>query len=102
MPCFTPRDHVVGYAATVVESPRDQDAVLVLGTDDATQVFLDGREVHRVKVLRGAGRDQDRVPVQLRAGAQLLLLKVENYLGGYGLYARFEGAEGLAFRSGLD
>ncbi len=102
MPCFTPRDHVVGYAATVVESPRDQDAVLVLGTDDATQVFLDGREVHRVKVLRGAGRDQDRVPVKLRAGAQLLLIKVENYLGGYGLYARFEASHGLTFRSGLD
>jgi hypothetical protein len=91
-------DAVVAYAACEVESPSDQDATLVLGSDDAVKVFVGGREVHRRALLRGAGRDQDRVGIRLRAGVQTLLIKVEDYAGGFGLYARFEGAEGLLIR----
>lgn len=98
---FDPADDVVAYALCLVRSPVDQDATLVLGSDDAVKVFLAGREVHRHDGLRGAARDQDRVRVRLTAGEQPLLFKVEDYLGGFGLYARFEDARGLTFASGL-
>ncbi|HLQ37589.1 MAG TPA: DUF2961 domain-containing protein [Planctomycetota bacterium] len=94
LPLF-PRDHVVAYAFTWIDSPRDQHGVLWLGSDDGLQVFVDGKLVHTHQGLRGVGRDQDRVPLQLRRGRHALLLKIENYDGGFGYHARFEGSEGV-------
>ena len=48
-------------------------------------------------MIRGASRENERVPVHIRKGLNTLLLKVENNIGGWGLYARIEGAQGLTF-----
>lgn len=87
----------VAYARTTVHAPEDRDALLVLGSDDAIKVFLDGREVFAKRVHRGASRDQDRLPLRLRRGANVLLFKVENYVGGWGLFARLEDDAGLVY-----
>jgi hypothetical protein len=70
---------------------NDQDTVLWLGSDDAVRVRLDGKTVHEHRGVRGAGRDQDRVPLHLAAGRHVLLFTVENYRGGFGLMARLDG-----------
>ncbi len=89
-PLFDRADHAVAYAKTVIECEHAGDAVLVLGSDDAVCVFLNGERVHRNAVLRGVGRDQDRVPITLRSGDNDLVLKVEDYSGGWGFVARVE------------
>ncbi|MCA8951356.1 MAG: DUF2961 domain-containing protein [Planctomycetes bacterium] len=96
-PLFAPNDEVVAFAVTEIESPRAQDGVLWLGSDDAVRVFLNGAPIHEHRGLRGAARDQDRVEVHLRQGRNRLMLEVEDYFGGFGLFARIEGAEGLTF-----
>jgi hypothetical protein len=96
-PIFLNRDEVVAYAYTHVESPHDQDGVLLLGSDDAIKVFWNGAEVHRHAVQRAAVRDQDRVQIRIRAGSNSLLLKVEDYEAAFGFYARIDGADGLRF-----
>ncbi|MCA8975311.1 MAG: DUF2961 domain-containing protein, partial [Planctomycetes bacterium] len=96
-PLFAPNDEVVAYAATEVHSPREQTGVLWLGSDDAVQVFLNGERIHEHRGLRGAARDQDRIEIRLWQGTNRLLVKVEDYFGGFGLFARIEGADGLHF-----
>lgn len=92
------RDEVVAFAATWVSSPVDQPVVLWLGSDDAVRVYLDGVAVHEHRGVRGAARDQDRVPLRLSAGEHELRLEVEDYRGGFGCFARIEG-QGLTSRA---
>ena len=91
------RDEVVAFVATWVSSPKDQDVVLWLGSDDAVRVWLDDKVVHEHRGVRGCVRDQDRVPLRLTAGEHELRLEVEDYAGGFGCFLRLEG-EGLSCR----
>jgi hypothetical protein len=51
-------------------------------------------------VHRGAAPDQDLVPIQLRAGANTIVLKIANDDGGFGAYVRIsDPQEGLAVGS---
>lgn len=88
-----PRDGVVIYARCAISCAHDAAATLVLGSDDAIAVFLDGRRIFEHVVLRGSSRDSDRVPLPMTRGEHLLLFKIENYDGGFGFCARIEGAE---------
>ena len=41
-----PKDMVVAYAFSQIESPKAQKAILSLGSNDGIRVFLNGKEVH--------------------------------------------------------
>ena len=60
--------------------------VASLGSNDAIEVWLNGRKIHSNDVHRRAGRDQDRVVLELRPGENGLLIKIFNYAGGSGFY----------------
>jgi hypothetical protein len=85
---FDPYEMVVVYALTYVYSPKSQTVPLLLGSDDGVKVFLNGDEIHRLLAVRVAAPDQDRVPLPLKEGWNVLMLKVENNYGGYNFYAR--------------
>ena len=85
---FDPYEMVVVYALTYVYSPKDQTLPLLLGSDDGVKVFLNSRELHRYLAIRVAAPDQDRVPLPLKKGWNVLMLKIENNYGGYNFYAR--------------
>ena len=85
---FDPYEMVVAYAFTYVYSPENQDLPLLLGSDDGVKVFLNGKEIHRVLMVRVAEPDQDNVPLHLAKGWNRLLLKIENNFGGYNFFAR--------------
>lgn len=95
------RDEVVAFAATTLTAASDQDVVLWLGSDDAVRVYLDNVPVHERRGVRGVARDQDRVPLRLTQGEHLLLCEVEDYHGGFGLFARIDAASvtAAAFRA---
>jgi hypothetical protein len=85
---FDPYEMVVAYAFTYVYSPENQVLPLLLGSDDGVKVFLNGKEIHRVLMVRVAEPDQDNVPLHLVKGWNRLLLKIENNFGGYNFFAR--------------
>jgi hypothetical protein len=67
----------------------------LLGSDDGARVWLNGQEVFSVNTIRGVQPDQDAIPgLTLRAGKNLLLVKVGQGVGGWGLAARLEGTGG--------
>ena len=62
---------------------------LFVGSDDAVVVWLDGEEVHRNRVARGARVDQDVVPLHLSPGSHEILIQVTNFGGVSAVAARF-------------
>ena len=62
---------------------------LYVGSDDAVVVWLDGEEVHRNRVARGARVDQDVVPLRLSPGSHDVVIRVTNFGGVSAVAARF-------------
>ncbi len=69
---------VVNYFAVWLESAQEQQATLLVGSDDSCKVWLNGRLVHRFAGTRTLRWGQDQVPVKLRPGPNLVLIKVVN------------------------
>jgi hypothetical protein len=74
--------------------PEAQDAVLALGTDDGVVVWLNDKEVHRFEGGRAYTSKQDRVPIRLQAGANKLLLKINQGGGDWGYCVHVETKDG--------
>jgi HEAT repeat protein len=87
-------EHRAAYLRTRVYSPREQSALLEVGSDDGIAVWLNGASVHKNKILRVCGRGQDKIEVLLRAGWNDLLLKVTNNGGGWAASARVRASDG--------
>ena len=68
--------NVLGYALSYVYAPKVTDTVLLLGSDEAVAVWLNGTEIHRKAGFRSVGPDSDAVPCQLQAGWNTVLCKI--------------------------
>jgi len=86
-------EDAVAYAAVWVDSETAQEASLAIGSDDGVAVWLNGVEVHRNAIGRPYAPRQDRVPIQLIAGRNQLLLKISQGTGGWEFCAWIENAE---------
>jgi len=92
---FRTDDPGVAYAYTSISVPNVVHARLRFGSDDGAKVFLNGTLIFNKDVKRGVKRDEEEVPLDLRAGANRLLFKIEQYDGGWGLMARIVDAHDL-------
>jgi putative heme-binding domain-containing protein len=68
------------------ESPVDQSATILLGTDDGARLFLNGKPVFQTNATRAAAPEQDQVKVTLVKGKNTILLKIANGDGPHGFY----------------
>jgi putative heme-binding domain-containing protein len=85
----------VSYAHAEIESPADQDAEVLLGTDDGGKLFVNGKEVFAVRETRAAAPGQNTVSVKLKKGANTVLLKVANGNNPHGFYFTVLSAQEL-------
>ena len=81
-------DHVV-YGTVTLNAPQKQETTMLVGSDDAVKVWLNGELVHYNPVKRGAGDFQDAFPVTLKAGVNVLLVAIDNH--GHGGFSGFFG-----------
>lgn len=87
-------DDVTSYALLILESSKKQSGVTIgVSSDDSIKVWLNGEEVHKNAINRGRGGTpaningyQDRFEVDLKKGANLLMVKVSERGGGWGQY----------------
>jgi hypothetical protein len=86
-----PEDDVIGYALTYIESDREKDVILSLGTDDGVKVWLNHELIWVNHVHRGIRPADDVIPLHLKAGKNELLLKIDNGYGPWGFIASFGG-----------
>lgn len=89
------QEYAVAYALAEVESAEAVKALAAVASDDAVKVWLNGKLVHENWVFRAAEKDQDLVALELRAGSNLVLVKVQNGYGDWALAARLLGPKGL-------
>jgi hypothetical protein len=87
-PHFQPADHVAAYAQAFLYSPTDREAILLLGADDAHQLWVNGREVSRRQGRNLSVPDDLEVSAQLRVGWNRILLKVADLDGGWAFHLR--------------
>ena len=85
---FQPHTQTIAYAAIHVKAPEAMDAFLLVGSDDGVKVWANGTVLHRHEAGRGLKIDEDRVPLRLLKGWNLLLFKVTQWDQGWGLSAR--------------
>ena len=78
------------YVAHTVHSPTARRVRAQLGSDDGFQLFVNGQLAGQREVDRGVALDQDPVEIDLRAGANLVVLKVVNTGGAGGFALRYE------------
>lgn len=79
---------VVAYAYTTVERPAGGKALLSLGSDDGVVIWVNGERAFYNPASRGASPDQDQVEVDMKAGVNRLLIKVDQTSGGWGFVLR--------------
>ncbi len=76
-------DHHVAYGSIALDSPREQETQMFVGSDDAVKVWLNGALVHNHPTNRGADDYQDQFAVTLKAGTNILLVAVYEGMGGW-------------------
>ncbi len=92
---FGMQSAVVGYAVTYVYAPKAMDTVLLLGSDETVNVWLNGTEIHKKRTYRRITPDADTIPCQLKAGWNEVLCSVEQNSWTWALYVRFTDADGV-------
>ena len=78
------------YATAAFVSDREiKNATLYLGSDDGAVVYLNGKKVFTVTDMRGVSMDQDEIHgVHIRKGRNVVVVKVGQGYGGWGLTLR--------------
>ena len=84
------------YAYCRLESPRRQQIMLLVGSDDGVKVWCNGRIVHVSETVRGALPYQDVVFVELQQGSNDLLIRVQNMAGECALYLHYRALESVS------
>ena len=80
-------NHHSAYALINILSPRERRNVAMgVGSDDAVKVWLNGEVVHVNKVDRRTTGIQDLFRVNLKAGDNLLMVKVSDNLWNWGMF----------------
>ena len=72
---FEPHIHVLAYAATLVKSEKETNAVLRAGCAGALAVWVNGNLCGKIAEYNDYGRDKLTIPVALRKGWNLILVK---------------------------
>jgi HEAT repeat protein len=82
------------YLRAGVYSPAEREVVLELGSDDGVKVWLNGVVVHAHDARRPTRLGDDRVRARLGPGWSMLLIKVTQGGGEWGLALRLTSLEG--------
>ncbi len=94
-------DHIV-YGSVIIDSPREQQTSMFVGSSDSVKVWLNGELVHQAFVNRGANDFEDFFTVTLEQGQNVLLVALDNH--GHGSFSGHFGfaldAEYDLFRAG--
>lgn len=83
------RAEVVAYGYATVECDTDQNAILAVGSNDGVRIWLNGEEIWKHLAGRGLKKDEDRIPVRLKAGRNSILLKIEEQGDTWAFCCRF-------------
>ena len=91
---FPGQDGCAAYLKCQVVAPREQAALLLMGSDDGIKAWLNGNVVHANNIDRGCVVDQDAATVKLAQGTNEFMFKITQGGGGWAAAARLAGTDG--------
>jgi hypothetical protein len=97
----TPNKAVTAYAWTRIVSDRDREAVLYTGSDESIAVWVNGEPVLRKKIYRAAIKDQDKTPIRLKRGDNMVLVKLSHGYEAWHLFFRVGDEYGFPISDGI-
>ncbi len=92
-----PFDDITAYGLVTLVADEAMEVTLLAGSDDSIKVWLNGEVVHTNAVNRGRARWQDEFEVDLKRGKNLLMVKVSDRGGGWGMYFGIRGEVETAY-----
>ena len=92
-------DHITAYGLVTLVSAEAKEVQLLAGSDDSIKVWLNGENVHTNAVNRGRSRWQDEFTVNLKKGDNILLVKVSDAGGGWGMHFGIRGEVETAYKT---
>ncbi len=84
-----PIENCYGYAVCYITLKHDFKGTLAVGSDDGYKIMIDKKEIAQKIIYRGAVKDQEKYPVNIKAGEHRLLVRVHNDINGHGFFLRF-------------
>lgn len=96
------RDNASIYVRGTVTLPAARTITLGVSSDDAVQVWLNGKLIHSHKVNRGLNEGIDEVKADFRAGDNQLIAKLVNGTSSDGLDIRFGDPRATRVNLALD
>ncbi|MYF56851.1 hypothetical protein F4225_14140 [Candidatus Poribacteria bacterium] len=79
-------DDVTAYGLVVLVAPKAMEVQQLAGSDDSIKVWVNGKVVHTNATNRGRSRWQDEFTADLRRGNNLVMVKVSDRGGGWGMH----------------
>ena len=93
-------DHITSYALILLKTKRAQTNVAMgVSSDDSVRVWVNGEVVHTHAENRSRGKEdafQDQLKVDLKKGNNLIMIKVSERGGGWGMHFGVGGDYELA------
>ena len=89
-------EDVAAYGFVYLHSEEEQAALLGVGSDDGVKVWVNGEVVIEAPEYRGWKRDQNKVTISLKRGANPLLLKLIQGGGPYSFNVTVRGNRSYA------
>ena len=87
---FNTPEHAAAYAVTWIESPKDMDVRMLVGSDEYIKVWINGDHVHTYGTKRRNARpDQDAVTVTLKKGLNRVVVKTVDVVYDWCFFLRF-------------
>ena len=84
-------DHYSSYALINIVSDMDRSNLTMrVGSDDSIKIWINGYVVHNNPTIRGTDDFQDEFKIDLEMGDNLLLVKVSEQAGGWGMFIGIE------------
>ena len=97
---------VSSYALITLVADEDMEGVMIgVSSDDSVKVWLNGEEVHNNPVNRGRGGAdsfQDSFAVNLVKGDNILMIKVSERGGGWGMFAGINAKVEAIYKSSFE
>ncbi len=87
-------NQVTAYARCVIRVAAATKAQIMLGSDDAAKVWLNGALIENVNVPRAFTANEDKMKVELKAGDNVLLVKIGQGGGQWELGAKVAAEDG--------